>query len=97
MEELMPNHKSCEKRLRQEEKRSARNHYVKMTIKTLSKKMRSDLPLEDKEKLISEVYAQLDKAAKKGVIHKRTASRRKARLATYYNKEKAAIQSADKN
>ena len=85
----MPNHKSCEKRLRQEEKRSARNHYVIMTIKTLSKRIHSDMPVEEKEKLLSEVYANLDKAAKNHVIHKRTASRRKARLAAYFNKEKA--------
>ena len=44
---------------------------------------------EEKEKLLSQVYAQLDKAAKNHVIHKRTASRRKARLAAYFNKEKA--------
>ncbi|OPX25558.1 MAG: 30S ribosomal protein S20 [Candidatus Cloacimonas sp. 4484_143] len=85
----MPNHKSCEKRLRQEVKRSARNHYVIMTIKTLSKRIHSDMPVEEKEKLLSEVYAKLDKAAKNHVIHKRTASRRKARLAAYFNKEKA--------
>ncbi len=85
----MPNHKSCEKRLRQEQKRSARNHYVKMTIKTLSKKMHSDISLEEKEAMLSKIYTQLDKAAKKGVIHKRTASRRKARIAAYFNKEKA--------
>jgi len=85
----MPNHKSCEKRLRQEKKRAARNHYVKATIKTLDKKLRSDLPIEDKEKLLSEVYSKLDKAAKKNVIHKRTASRRKTRLTAYFNKVKA--------
>ena len=90
MEELMPNHKSCEKRLRQEEKRSAGNHYVKMTINTLAKKMHSEISIEDKEKLLSEVYAQLDKAAKRNIIHKRTSSRRKARLAAYFNKEKAS-------
>lgn len=84
----MPNHKSCEKRLRQEKKRSARNHFVKKTIKSLSKKMKSDIPLEEKEKLISEVYSQLDRAAKRKIIHKRTASRRKARLAAYFNKVK---------
>jgi len=89
VEGKMPNHKSCEKRLRQEKKRAARNHYVRMTIKTLSKKMHSDLPIEEKEKLLKEVYSQLDKAAKKKVIHKRTASRRKARLAAYFNKIKA--------
>ena len=34
----MPTHESCKKRLRQEKKRNARNHYVKMTIRSLSKK-----------------------------------------------------------
>ena len=91
----MPNHKSCEKRLRQEKKRSARNNYVKMTIKTLSKKMRSDMSLEEKEKLLSEVYSKLDKAAKSNIIHKRTASRRKARLAAYFNLEKLAAPRVD--
>ncbi|MCF7858296.1 MAG: 30S ribosomal protein S20 [Candidatus Cloacimonetes bacterium] len=85
----MPNHVSCEKRLRQEKKRSARNHYVKMTINSLSKKMKSDLPIDEKEKLLQKVYSKLDKAAKNHVIHKRTASRRKARISAYFNLEKA--------
>lgn len=80
----MPNNKSCAKRLRQDEKRAARNHYVKATIKTLSRKMRSDIPVEEKKSLLSEIYSRLDKAAKRNIIHKRTASRRKARLAAYY-------------
>ena len=82
----MPTHESCKKRLRQEKKRNARNHYVKMTIRSLSKKMESDIPIEEKEKLINEIYSQLDKAAKRNIIHKRTASRRKARIAAYFNK-----------
>ena len=85
----MPNHVSCEKRLRQEKKRSARNHYVKMTINTLSKKMKSNISIEEKETLLHEVYSQLDKAAKNHVIHKRTASRRKARISTFFNTQKA--------
>ena len=84
----MPIHESCKKRLRQEKKRNARNHYVKMTIRGLSKKMQSDIPIEEKEKLINEIYSQLDKAAKRNIIHKRTASRRKARIAAYFNKIK---------
>lgn len=84
----MPTHESCKKRLRQEKKRNARNHYVKMTIRGLSKKMQSDIPIEEKEKLINEIYSQLDKAAKRNIIHKRTASRRKARIAAYFNKIK---------
>ena len=84
----MPTHESCKKRLRQEKKRNARNHYVKMTIRGLSKKMQSDIPIEEKEKLIATIYSQLDKAAKRNIIHKRTASRRKARIAAYFNKIK---------
>ena len=92
----MPNHKSCEKRLRQEVKRSARNHYVLMTIKTLTKKMHSEMPIEEKEALLAEVYSKLDKAAKSHTIHKRTASRRKARLAAYFNNLKAEVKLAEK-
>lgn len=87
----MPNHISCDKRLRQEAKRSAQNHYVKMTIRTLAKRMQSDIPVEEKEAIMQKLYSKLDKAAKTGVIHKRTASRRKARLAAYFNKVKADL------
>jgi small subunit ribosomal protein S20 len=79
----MPNHKSCEKRLKQDEKRAARNSYVRSTLKTLSKKIRTDMSFEEKECLLQTVYSQLDKAAKKGIIHKRTASRRKSRIAQH--------------
>jgi len=84
----MPNHRSCDKRLKQDVRRRARNNYVTSTLKTLSKKIRSNMTLEEKEILLNDVYSKLDKAAKKGVIHARTASRRKARIAAYMNKEK---------
>jgi small subunit ribosomal protein S20 len=74
------------KRMKTDAKRQARNNYVKRTIRTLDKQLRTDMPAEEKEALLNEIYSQLDKAAKKGVIHKRTASRRKARLASYVNK-----------
>jgi len=78
------------KRMKTDKKREARNNYVTRTLKTLSKKFRSEMPLDEKQKLLDELYAQLDKAAKKGVIHKRTASRRKSRLALLLNKEFAS-------
>ena len=83
----MPNHKSPAKRLRQDVKRAARNHYVKRTLSTLDKKMRSEISIEEKQELINTIYSKLDKAAKSNVIHKRTASRRKARIAAYLAKE----------
>jgi small subunit ribosomal protein S20 len=82
----MPQHKSPRKRLKQNAKREARNNYVKKTIKTLAKKIHSEMPIEEKKVMLSEVFSQLDKAAKRGVIHSRTASRRKSRIALYLNK-----------
>jgi len=83
----MPQHKSPKKRMITDKKRAARNNYVKRTLRTLSKEVHSDLPLEQKQEILNRVYAQLDKAAKKGVIHQRTASRRKSRLAQWVNKD----------
>ncbi|HRY84327.1 MAG TPA: 30S ribosomal protein S20 [Candidatus Cloacimonadota bacterium] len=82
----MPQHKSPAKRMKTDAKRQARNNYVKKTLKTMSKQMLADLPVEQRQDLLSKLYAQLDKAAKKGIIHPRTASRRKSRLADYVNK-----------
>ena len=85
----MPQHKSPMKRMKTDKKRAARNNYVKRTIRTLAKEMNAQTTPEEKEVLLSKLYSQLDKAAKKGVIHSRTASRRKARLAEALNKIKA--------
>lgn len=82
----MPQHKSPMKRMKTDAKRHARNNYVRRTIKTLEKTIRTDMSDEERQTLLNEIYSQLDKAAKKGVIHKRTASRRKARVAAFVNK-----------
>ena len=76
----MPQHKSPLKRMGTDKKRAARNNYVKRTIRTLTKEIQMN-PENRAE--------QLDKAAKNGVIHKRTASRRKARLAAFVNKQES--------
>ena len=83
----MPQHKSPLKRMGTDKKRNARNNFVKRTIRSLSKEMQQNP--ENRDEQLNKLYAQLDKAAKKGIIHKRTASRRKARLAAFVNKTKA--------
>ena len=83
----MPQHKSPKRHMKTDKKRAARNNYVKKTIKTLSKRFREEMPAEEKQKMLDTIYSQLDKAAKKGVIHKRTSSRRKSRLAQLLNKD----------
>ena len=86
----MPNHKSCEKRLRQDKKKAIGNHKIRQEIKTLQKRMRSDANLEEKETVLTDIFSRLDKAAKRHIIHKKTASRKKSRMSKLLNKNKVA-------
>jgi small subunit ribosomal protein S20 len=81
----MPNTKSAKKRMRQEEKRRAINRRTKSIVKTAITKARQSIatPAVDNESTLANVrnaISELDKAAKKGVIHKNNAARRKSRL-----------------
>ncbi len=79
----MANTRSAEKRNRQSQKRRARNQSVRSTVKTAVKGARDALASKDagkvKDALVGAVRT-LGKAATKGVLHKRTASRRISRL-----------------
>lgn len=80
----MANIKSQIKRNRQNEARRVRNKAVSTALKTASKKVRSAAANGDTQEvggLLRQASRDLDKAVSKGVVHKRTAARRKARLA----------------
>ncbi|RLC46855.1 MAG: 30S ribosomal protein S20 [Candidatus Cloacimonadota bacterium] len=77
----MPHHKSCEKRLRSDANKRERNKFVKKTIRTSIKNFKALDSKAEMEKLLPNIYALLDKAVKKGIIHKNNASRRKSRIA----------------
>jgi small subunit ribosomal protein S20 len=80
----MANIKSQIKRNRQNEKRSERNKTVRTALKTSTKKVRTAIGSGDAESATSqqrEASRALDKAVTKGIVHKRTAARRKSRLA----------------
>ncbi|HID93378.1 MAG TPA: 30S ribosomal protein S20 [bacterium (Candidatus Stahlbacteria)] len=79
----MPHTKSVAKRVRQNEKRRLRNKAVKSYVRTMIKRV---LESEDKEEALRKAYSALDKAVKKGVIHKNTAARKKSRLAKLVKK-----------
>ena len=83
----MGKQKSAIKRVITDKKRAVRNNYVKRTIRSLDKKLQTADNAESRQEILNDLYSKLDKAAKKGVIHKRTASRRKARLAAFANKQ----------
>jgi small subunit ribosomal protein S20 len=77
----MANIKSQIKRNRQNEKRRQLNKSVRSDMKTAVKKVESALASgEETEALIRQAQHKIDVAASKGVVHKRTAARRKSRL-----------------
>ncbi|MFH2061005.1 MAG: 30S ribosomal protein S20 [Pseudomonadota bacterium] len=78
----MANHKSAKKRAKQSQGRRLRNRSVKTTLKTLEKSIRAaqEAGSDDKAQLMKKNQSALHKAAKKGVIHKKTASRKISRL-----------------
>lgn len=83
----MANHKSAEKRARQNEKRRLRNKMVKTRMKNVIKDVRGADAQNSEEtyKILNEAKSIIAKAAKKGVIHKKTASRKISRLSKFVN------------
>lgn len=78
----MPNKKSAKKELRKAVKRNISNKKVMTTAKSLVKSNLKKVNASDKSVKddLSKTIKALDKAAKKGVIKKNTASRKKSRL-----------------
>ncbi|HEX3582352.1 MAG TPA: 30S ribosomal protein S20 [Thermoanaerobaculia bacterium] len=75
----MANTRSAEKQERQAIKRNAKNRAVKSRLRSSLKKARTAAAGGDAD--LSAGFSEIDKAAKKGVIKKNTASRYKSRLA----------------
>lgn len=80
----MPRRKSSLKRQRQDKKRRLRNLKIKQGLKKTVKKFQallSSKKIDEAKALLVKVYSLLDKAAKKRIIHPKTADRKKSRLA----------------
>lgn len=88
----MANIRSQIKRNRQNERRAQRNRAVRTALKTHTKKVRTAVADGDREGALGrarEAARALDKAVSKGIVHKRTAARRKSRLARAVNASSA--------
>jgi small subunit ribosomal protein S20 len=82
----MPNNAAAQKRMRQEQKRRLHNRSVKSLVKTQITKARTAVALdENAEEAVRAAMSELDRAAKKGVIHRNNAARRKSRLMKQLN------------
>ena len=79
----MANHKSAEKRVRQNAKRNLINRSNRSKLRTQIKSLRTAAAAADKDAtnaLLAPTVSLIDKAVNKGVLHKNTAARYKARL-----------------
>ena len=85
----MANIKSAKKRILVNRTKAARNKSIKSATKTAIKKVYAAIETKDKEAAKAALLAAtstIDKAARKGVYHKNTASRKVSRLNLAVNK-----------
>ena len=81
--ETLANHKSAEKRARQDDRRYERRISALSEVKTWEKKLRKTIESRDvkaAQDMLKAFMSKVDKAAKRGVFHARTASRKIGRL-----------------
>ena len=87
----MANHKSALKRARQNELSRLRNKAVKTRVKSIVKDVRFSVEESSNGDVVAKLISAqslIDKASKKGVIHKRTAARKISRLSKLVNAAK---------
>ncbi|MBN2830798.1 MAG: 30S ribosomal protein S20 [Candidatus Omnitrophica bacterium] len=85
----MPRRKTSIKKTRSDRRKHLQNLKIKQNLKKTIKKFQGLIAaknLEEAKKILSGVFSQLDKAAKKRTIHPKTANRRKSRLMKHLGK-----------
>ena len=86
----MANTRSASKRARQTTRRSLRNRSVLTRLRRMQKNMPAAGGAKPEAKDVQAMISAIDKAAKRGIIHKNAARRRKARLNKSLGAAKAA-------
>ena len=85
----MPNHKSAEKRVRQNAKRRLRNRHIVSTTRSYIKTLRNAIEKGDTEAAktaLPTAVNALNRAVTKGVMHRNQASRKISRLTVAVNR-----------
>ena len=85
----MANIKSAKKRILVDRRNAERNKAIKSKVKTAIKKVDAAIAASDKDAAhtaLQSAISEIDKAATKGVFHKKTASRKISRLTIAVNK-----------
>ncbi len=91
----MANHKSALKRMRQSETRRLRNRQVNSHLKTVLKSFYSAVDAKTTGTDMTEIHrltvSEIDRAATRGILHKRTAARKVSRITAYLQKAQAPV------
>lgn len=85
----MPNTKSAERRMRGNARKQLHNRSIKTRLHTLERNFKTLASAGKKTEAsaaLKELVSAFDKAAKTGVVHTGTASRKKSRLALQLNR-----------
>jgi len=82
----MANHKSSEKRIRQEKTRTLHNKYYAKTMRNAVRKLRAMTDKDEAANLYPTVQKMLDKLAKTNIIHKNKAANLKSSLCAHIAK-----------
>ncbi|MBO4964381.1 MAG: 30S ribosomal protein S20 [Prevotella sp.] len=82
----MANHKSSEKRIRQEKTRTLHNKYYAKTMRNAVRKLRAITDKDEAANLYPTVQKMLDKLAKTNIIHKNKAANIKSSLCAHIAK-----------
>ncbi len=88
----MANTKQAKKRAAQSDRRRARNRSVVTQVRNVVKNLRRTAEAEAAKVggMLSNAVSELDVAVRKGVLHRKTASRLKSRISKTANKAKKA-------
>ncbi len=85
----MPNIKSAKKRVKVISTKTLHNKMMKSQLRTELKKAYADIEANNNaEEAVKKAYKKIDQAVAKGILHKNTAARKKAAIATTYNEKK---------
>ncbi|MCL1814633.1 MAG: 30S ribosomal protein S20 [Treponema sp.] len=90
---MASNGKSAEKRHRQSEERRKRNKAVKSSVRTSAKKfvlLARKKEAGEAETALKDMVQKIDSAARKGIIKKNAAARKKSRMQRLFNTLKTA-------
>jgi small subunit ribosomal protein S20 len=82
----MANHKSAEKRARQDEKLRLHNKYYARSARNMIKELRALTDKNAAQEMLPKVTSMLDKLAKKNIIHSNKAANLKSSLTILVNR-----------